>query len=88
MAALADVTLVDEYMRASGRSRKGIQARVRLPMLQRRRDLAPQANHVCMQPGINEGARCDGVFSTAVWQRASSGAQRRPVETWQRSRHC
>ncbi|GGC63175.1 indolepyruvate ferredoxin oxidoreductase [Chelatococcus reniformis] len=67
MTALANVTLQDKYTLPSGRIYlSGIQALVRLPMLQRQRDLAAGLNTA----GFISGYRGSplGMYDNALWQ--------------------
>ncbi len=67
MAALAEVTLDDKYTRARGRVfLNGIQALVRLPMLQRQRDLAAGLNTAGFVSGYR-GSPLGGL-DLALWR--------------------
>ncbi len=73
--ALAAVTLDDKYAVESGRIYlTGIQALVRLPMMQRRRDIAAGLNTA----GFISGYRGSplGGLDQALWQRAASSSRR------------
>ena len=66
---LADVTLNDKYERETGRVYlTGTQALVRLPMLQRQRDVAAGLNTACFISGYR-GSPLGGL-DTAMWQAA------------------
>ncbi|UCH74015.1 MAG: indolepyruvate ferredoxin oxidoreductase family protein [Rhodospirillales bacterium] len=67
---LADVTLNDKYERETGRVYlTGTQALVRLPMLQRQRDVASGRNTACFISGYR-GSPLGGL-DTAMWQAQS-----------------
>src|SRR3546814_16977187 len=77
LAALADVTLDDKYTLEAGRVyMSGIQALIRLPMMQRRRDEAAGLNTGCFISGY-QGSPL-GSLAQQLWQ-ARRFLERQPI---------